>query len=126
MEPYGGLGAANALNMGIDQIVDAIGRTGPDFFAQLEGRMRDQVLARQAEMASLAQDFAYVFSGPSGERVLTFLIEKTLLNPVLPIEWGKGFADTGPYRAAREGENMLVFQIVAALHQHRQAQGVTT
>jgi hypothetical protein len=126
MEPYGGIGAANALNMDIDKIVDTFGRQGGDFFENLEGQMKAQAMARHAELAALAQDITNTFSGPSGQKVLLWMIEKTLLNPVMPVQWGKSFDETAPWRAGREFENAFVFQIVAAIHQHRQAQGQST
>lgn len=121
MEPYGGIGAANVLNMSMDQIVDALGRSGPDFLDNLTGHMQAQAQARHAELAVLAQDIYHTFTSPHGERVLKWMIEKTLLNPVLPL--GKSFDETAPWRAGREGENAFVFQLVLAIHQHRMANG---
>jgi hypothetical protein len=126
MEPYGGIGTMNVLNMGLDQVVDLLGRQGGDFFNNLEGQMKAQAMARHAELAALAQDIANTFSSPSGQKTLAWMIEKTLLNPALPVQWGKSFDETNPWRAGREFENAFVFQIVSAIHQHRTAQGVTT
>jgi hypothetical protein len=123
MEPYGGIGTGNVLNMSVDQIVDAMGRQGGDFFANLEGHMKTQANQRQIELAALAQDICNTFSGPSGQKVLLWMMEKTLLNPALPVQYGKSFDELGPWRAGREFENAFVFQIVTAIYQHRMAQG---
>lgn len=121
MEPYGGIGTGNVLNMSVDEIVDTLARNGPEFFDSLSGRLKAQADARQAELAGLAQDIHHCFSTDHGRRVLLWLIEKTLLNPALPL--AGSFEQSAPWRAGREGENALVFQLVLALHQHRMAQG---
>lgn len=121
MEPYGGIGAGNLLNLSLDQIVDAMGRQGGDFFDNLSGHMKSQADARAIELAGLAQDIHHTFTTPHGARVLMWMIEKTLLNPVMPL--GKSFEETAPWRAGREGENAFVFQLVLAVHQHRMANG---
>ncbi|RUV53837.1 MAG: hypothetical protein E5X07_21825 [Mesorhizobium sp.] len=123
MEPYGGIGTGNVLGLSVDQLVDAMGRQGPDFFANLEGHMKTQADKRQLELAVLAQDIANTFASPSGKAVLLWMMEKTLLNPTLPVQYGKSFEELGPWRAGREFENAFVFQIVTAIYQHRMAQG---
>lgn len=122
MDPYGGIGTGNVLGMSVDQIVDAMGRQGPDFYANLEGQLKSQAQARQAELAGLAQDISNTFSTPAGQKVLLWMIEKTLLNPALPVQWGKSFDETNPWRAGREFENAFVFQIVTAIYNHRTGQ----
>jgi len=125
MEPYGGIGTANVLGMSVDQMVDALGRNGNDFFENLQGFMKTQADQRQLELVSLAQDIYLTFSSPAGQNVLKWMIEKTLLNPALPIQFGKSFDELAPWRAGREFENAFVFQIVTAIYQHRMAQGAS-
>lgn len=125
MEPYGGIGASHVLNMSVDEIVNALGRSGGDFFENLQGHIKTQAQQRQVELAGLAQDVANTFSTPAGAAVLKWMIEKTLLNPALPVQYGKSFDELAPWRAGREFENAFVFQIVLAIHQHRLANGAT-
>lgn len=123
MTPYGGIGSANVMNMPLDEIVSALGAGGGDWFQNAEGVVKAQAEARRAELASLAQDIHYAFSSPSGQKVLRWMIEKTLLNPALPLTFGATFDQSAPWRAGREAENAFVFQILTAMHEHRQAQG---
>jgi hypothetical protein len=125
MQPYGGIGTSHLLNMSLDEITAKLAAGGADWFEQMTGQVKDHAEKRQVELASLAQDIALTFSSPAGENVLKWMIEKTLLNPALPIAWGKSFEETNAWRAAREAENAFVFQIVIALHQHRMANGAS-
>lgn len=121
MEPYGGIGTGNLLNMSVDQIVDMLGKSGSDFFDGLSGRLKAQADQRQIELTGLAQDIHHTFATEHGARVLMWMIEKTLLNPALPL--GVSFEQSGPWRAGREAENAFVFQLVLAMHHYRMANG---
>lgn len=123
MEPYGGLGTLNVLGMNLDQIIEKLGGGADDYFAGLEGRVKDHAEARQRELTAMAQDIALTFNSEAGGKVLAWMIEKTLLNPALPVQYGKGFDETAPWRAGREFENAFVFQIVLALYHNRLANG---
>lgn len=126
MQPYGGIGASAMFGMDIDDMIGKLAgsEAGQDFFDVANEQIRKQRQDRHAELTALAQDIANCFSSPSGQAVLTWMMEKTLLNPALPFDYGKTFEELAPWRAGREGENAFVFQILLAIHQHKQQNGV--